>query len=53
MIKRIIYTLYEEVEADTDEEAFDKSTFDEMQKMNDSFFYGVQIFMKNYKIKLK
>ena len=29
MIKRIIYTLYEEVEADTDEEAFDKSTFDE------------------------
>ena len=29
MIKRIIYTLYEEVEADTDEEAFDKSIFDE------------------------
>ena len=29
MMKRIIYTLYEEIEADTDEEAFDKSTFDE------------------------
>lgn len=26
-------------------------TFDEMQKMNETFFYGVQIFMKNYKIK--